>query len=148
MEATKDILDWVIPLIPENKPHYAMGVGFSPSDLFEVVERGVDMFDCVSPTRIARNGALFNKNSNNYRININNSCFSHDHSPIDSTCACYTCQNFSRAYLHHLFKAEELLAYRLATIHNLHFLLNLMKKIRKAIKEDKFEELKSEWINK
>ena len=171
MEATKKILDWVNPIIPRDKPHYTMGVGFSPADLFEVVERGVDMFDCVAPTRMARNGALFasaqslplpdfhrdklrgrqegvstSAKRQNFRININNSKYRTDQSPIDSTCSCSTCANYSRAYLHHLFKAEELLAYRLATIHNLHFFLNLMRKIRQAIKNNKFLELKKQWL--
>lgn len=154
MEATKNILDWVNPIIPKDKPHYTMGVGFSPTDLFEVVERGVDMFDCVSPTRIARNGSLFChpdraervEGSLSYRLNILNAKFKTDKSPIDLLCTCSTCQNYSRAYLNHLFKAEELLAYRLATIHNLHFFLNLMREIRQAIKEDRFLELKREWI--
>ncbi len=158
MEATKNILDWVNPIIPKDKPHYTMGVGFSPSDLFEVVERGVDMFDCVSPTRMARNGALFAHpktireisgaaaHSCNSRINILNAKYRNDKSPIDPLCACSTCKNYSRAYLNHLFKAEELLAYRLATIHNVHFFLNLMQEIKCAIKKDKFLELKKEWI--
>ena len=169
MDATKKILDWVNPIIPKNKPHYTMGVGFSPSDLFEVVERGVDMFDCVAPTRMARNGALFchceergtsdeaiqfgsprlfeaRDNGNKHRININNAKYRDDKSPIDPLSTCSTCKNYTRAYLHHLFKAEELLAYRLATIHNLHFFLNLMREIRQAIKDNKFLELKKEWI--
>jgi len=158
MEATKNILDWVNPIIPKDKPHYTMGVGFSPSDLFEIVERGVDMFDCVSPTRMARNGALFchpdtiraisgaEAHSCNSRINILNAKYRDDKSPIDPLCTCSTCKNYSRAYLNHLFKAEELLAYRLATIHNVHFFLNLMREIRQAIKEDKFLELKRQWI--
>jgi queuine tRNA-ribosyltransferase len=143
MEATKNILDWVNPIIPKDKPHYTMGVGFAPSDLFEIVERGVDMFDCVAPTRMARNGGLFTHTG---RININNSEFKTDKSPIDPLCDCPTCRNYSSAYLNHLFKSEELLAYRLATIHNVHFFLNLMREIRQAIKEDKFLELKKEWI--
>ena len=148
MQATKNILDWVNPIIPEDKPHYAMGLGFSPLDLFEAVERGVDMFDCVAPTRIARNGALFVQSAgakNKYRVNINNAQFRTDKKPIDPECICSTCVSYSRAYIHHLFDARELLAYKLATIHNLHFFLNLMKQIRDAIKEDRFLELKSEW---
>ncbi|OGH76825.1 MAG: tRNA guanosine(34) transglycosylase Tgt [Candidatus Magasanikbacteria bacterium RIFOXYC2_FULL_40_16] len=148
MEATKEILDWVNPIIPENKPHYTMGVGFSPMDLFEVVERGVDMFDCVAPTRIARNGTLFNKKAgaeNKYRLNINNAQYRNDKNPIDSDCKCSTCQNYSRAYIHHLFDAKELLGYKLATVHNLYFFLDLMRQIREAIKEDRFLELKKEW---
>lgn len=154
MEATKKILDWVNPIIPRDKPHYTMGVGFSPADLFEVVERGVDMFDCVAPTRMARNGSLFChpdraervEGSLSYRININNAKYRDDKLPIDPECTCSTCANYTRAYLNHLFKAEELLAYRLATIHNLHFFLDLMKQMREAIKENKFLELKKEWL--
>ena len=148
MNATKKILDWVNPLIPENKPHYTMGVGFSPLDLFEVVERGVDMFDCVAPTRIARNGTLFVAAAgakNKFRINITNARYKKDKQAIEPDCACFTCQNHSRSYLHHLFAAEELLAYRLATIHNLHFFLNLMKKIRESIKDNHFTKLKKSW---
>lgn len=146
MEATKDILDWISDIIPEEKPHYTMGVGFSPSDLFEVVERGIDMFDCVAPTRVARNGRLFVHKEVNTKmfINISNTEFKEDASPIDSICQCFTCQNHSRAYLHHLFKSQEMLAFRLATIHNLHFFLDLMRKIREAIKEDRFLELKKQ----
>ena len=146
MEATKNILDWVSDIIPENKPHYTMGVGFNPSDLFEVVERGVDMFDCVAPTRVARNGRLFVHKEINPKmyINIKNSEFKTDDQPIDTKCGCFTCQNHTRAYLHHLFKAEEILGLRLASIHNLYFFLELMRQIRKAIKEDRFLELKKD----
>jgi queuine tRNA-ribosyltransferase len=148
MKATKKILDWVNPIIPEDKPHYTMGVGHSPKDLFEVVERGVDMFDCVSPTRVARNGRLFvhKKINKDLYINILNTKYKKDEKSLDPQCSCTTCKNHSRAYLHHLFKAGELTAYRLATIHNLHFLLNLMKEMREAIKEDRFMRLKKEWI--
>lgn len=148
MEATKKILDWVMPHIPENKPHYTMGLGHSPLDLFEVVERGVDMFDCVSPTRMARNGSLYvyPKTSKKLRINIMNSKFKTDKKPIEKNCTCYTCTNFSAAYLHHLFKAEELLAYKLGTIHNLHFLSELMKEMRTAIEKGKFLNLKKKWM--
>ena len=144
MEATKNILDWVSDIIPENKPHYTMGVGFNPSDLFEVVERGIDMFDCVAPTRVARNGRLFVHKEINPKmyINIKNSEFKTDDQPIDTKCGCFTCQNHSRAYLHHLFKAEEILGLRLASIHNLYFFLELMRQIREAIKEDRFLKLK------
>ena len=144
MEATKNILDWVGDIIPENKPHYTMGVGFNPSDLFEVVERGVDMFDCVAPTRVARNGRLFVHKEINPKmyINIKNSEFKTDNQPIDTECGCFTCQNHTRAYLHHLFKADEILGLRLASIHNLYFFFELMRQIREAIKEDRFLELK------
>ena len=142
MEATKNILDWVGDIIPEDKPHYTMGVGFNPSDLFEVVERGVDMFDCVAPTRVARNGSLFVHREINPKmyINIKNSEFKTDDQPIDTKCGCFTCQNHTRAYLHHLFKADEILGLRLASIHNLYFFLELMRQIREAIKEDRFLE--------
>ncbi len=144
MEATKEILEWVTPIIPEEKPHYTMGVGYSPLDLFEVVERGIDMFDCVAPTRMARNGGVYAK-TKNFRINLNNARYTTDPSPIDPTCHCFTCIHHTRAYLHHLFKAEEILGHRLATIHNLHFFLTLMNDMRKAIREDRFMEFKSTW---
>jgi queuine tRNA-ribosyltransferase len=147
MKATGEILDWVNPYIPEDKPHYTMGVGYSPLDLFAVVEKGVDMFDCVAPTRVARNGRLFvhKKINSKLYINITNSGFKTNKNPIDKYCDCFTCQNHSRAYLHHLFKAEEMLAYRLATIHNLHFFVNLMREIRESIKNDEFTKLKKQW---
>ncbi len=158
MEATKDILDWVMPHLPEDKPHYAMGLGFSPMDLFEVVERGVDMFDCVAPTRMARTGTLFIRDANHrqsagsrpqrekkFRLNITNAQFREDPGPIDPACTCPTCQGYSRRYLHHLFNTQELLAYRLATIHNLHFFLSLMRDMRAAILDDRFLELKKAW---
>jgi queuine tRNA-ribosyltransferase len=149
MEITKEILEWVMPLIPEEKPHYTMGVGYSPTDLFDVVEQGIDMFDCVAPTRIARNGTLYtseHRQEKKYTLNIINAKFRDDMSPIDPSCTCHTCTHYSRAYLHHLFKAQEMLAYRLATIHNLHFLLELMREMRTAIREDRFLKLKKQWM--
>lgn len=156
MDATKEILDWVYPHIPEGKPHYTMGVGFNPTDLFHVVECGIDMFDCVAPTRIARNGTLYispetaktidSPSAKKLRMSITNAQFRDDKRPIDPYCTCPTCANYSRAYLHHLFDADELLGYTLATIHNLHFLLQLMSDIRTAIKEDRFLELKASWV--
>lgn len=147
MEATKKILEWVMPLIPEDKPHYTMGVGLSPKDLFEVVEHGIDMFDCVSPTRVARNGSLFVHPSihPNGKIKITNAKFAEDKSPIDETLTNSPTKQYSRAYIHHLFKTQELLGFRIATIHNLYFLSKLMSDIRAAIKEDRFMELKKEW---
>ncbi len=159
MVATTDILQWIYPLLPTHKPRYTMGVGFSPLDLFEVVQQGIDMFDCVAPTRMARNGALYvrpvlyqklktgeEQNPRRLWVDINNQRFFADQSPIDPECDCSTCLNYTRSYLHHLFKAEELLAYRLATIHNLHFLLSLMEQIRQSIRVDQFLQLKSEWM--
>jgi tRNA-guanine transglycosylase len=151
MDATRNILTYLHPLLPEDKPRYTMGLGFSPRDLFDVVERGIDMFDCVSPTRMARNGALFisplsgGNEKNKYRFNVSNGEFKEDAGPIDPTCTCTTCQTYSRAYLHHLFRAEELLAYRLASIHNVYFFVSLMSEIREAIKNGTFTSLKNTW---
>jgi tRNA-guanine transglycosylase len=153
MEATKNILDWVTPIIPENKPRYTMGLGLSPLDLLIAVEHGADMFDCVAPTRLARHGMLFchcESNEaipqiNKHRLNIKNSIFINDLSPIDPNCTCPVCKNYTRSYLHHLFCADEMTGMRLATIHNLYFMLNLMKETRKAINEDKFTELLNRW---
>ena len=147
MSATKDILDWVNPIIPENKPHYTMGVGLSPADLLIAIEHGVDMFDCVAPTRLARHGMLFvdPTEDKKLRINITNAKFAKDLNPIDKNCACSTCQNYSRAYLHHLFNAQEMSAMRLSTIHNIHFMLDLMRQAREAILADNFTELLKKW---
>ncbi|PIZ93585.1 MAG: tRNA guanosine(34) transglycosylase Tgt, partial [Candidatus Magasanikbacteria bacterium CG_4_10_14_0_2_um_filter_41_10] len=152
MEATKEILSWVMPLIPENKPHYTMGVGYSPTDFFDVVEHGIDMFDCVAPTRIARNGALYvspevKEHDKKYTITITRADYREDKNPIDPNCTCHTCKNYSRAYIHHLFRAGEMLGSRLATIHNVHFLLELMRQMRAAIREDRFLEMKKKWIS-
>ena len=118
-----------------------MGVG-SPEDLVEGVRRGVDMFDCVLPTRVARNGAQFTSSG---RINIRKASYRTVDAPIDAACDCYTCRHFSTAYLNHLFKAEELLGLRLATIHNLRFLHNLMKRMRESIIAGKFESFNAEF---
>lgn len=120
------ILDLVTPLLPAERPRYLMGVG-SPEDLVEGVARGIDIFDCVLPTRLARNGAVFTPEG---RLNLRNAAYKSDPRPIQDDCACYTCQHFSRAYLRHLMLAEEILGARLNTIHNLHFLLALMRDLR------------------
>lgn len=152
MTHTKKIMNWIGPYLPEDKPRYSMGVGFAPSDLFAVVEAGIDMFDCVAPTRMARNGALYispsagGNQKNKYRLNIKSSPFKLDKKPIDSWCDCFTCQNHTRAYLSHLFRADELLGLRLATIHNVRFMLKLMEEIRAAIAENKFQKLKKYWL--
>jgi queuine tRNA-ribosyltransferase len=130
-----------VPFLPANHTRYLMGVG-SPEDLLEGVARGVDLFDCVLPTRLARNGALFTSRG---RINIRKAEFASDGGPVEDGCGCYTCRRFSRAYLHHLFKAEEVLGLRLNTVHNLYFLLDLMRRIRCAILNDTFLEFKSEF---
>jgi len=124
------------PLLPADKPRYVMGVG-TPEDLVEGVRAGVDMFDCVMPTRNARNGTLFTTHG---IVRIKNSVYTEDESPLDPDCACYTCRRFSRAYLRHLYVSRELLSYRLNTIHNLHYYLNLMARMRVAIEESRFED--------
>jgi queuine tRNA-ribosyltransferase len=128
-------VEFTTPLLPSHKPRYLMGVG-SPEDLVECVARGIDMFDCVLPTRIARNGALFVRDG---RLNIDAARFKHQESPIEDGCDCYTCQTFTAAYINHLFRSKELLAYRLATIHNLRFILRLMEEMRAAIDNGTFE---------
>lgn len=131
---TLEALEATVPLLPADRPRYLMGVG-APEDLLEGVARGIDLFDCVLPTRLARNAALFTRWG---RINLRNARFERDPQPPDVGCECYTCRHFSLAYLRHLFKAEELLGYRLATIHNVHFLLQLMRDIRAALCEGRF----------
>ena len=135
------ILQQTVQSMPADRPRYLMGVG-SPEDLFEAVARGVDMFDCVLPTRIARNGALFTRQG---RLNIRNARYLEDDAPIEKGCRCYTCRHFSRAYLRHLVKADEILGLRLTTIHNLHFLLSLVREIREAILAGTFPALLAEF---
>jgi queuine tRNA-ribosyltransferase len=131
-----------VPLLPEDRPRYLMGVG-SPEDLVEGVARGIDMFDCVLPTRIARNGALLTREG---RANLRSARFREHGGPVEEGCDCYTCQHFSLAYLHHLFKAEELLVYRLVTIHNLRFVLRLMEEMRRAIVDGSFAEYRRRFL--
>ncbi len=138
------IIEATRPLIPECYPAYLMGVG-TPEDLVEAVDRGIDMFDCVLPTRNARNGMLFTSFG---RIVIKNARFAKDKRPIDPECSCYTCRNFSRAYLRHLFVTKELLAYRLNSIHNVHYFLDLFKQIREAIGQNRFQAFKKEFFLK
>ena len=133
-----EMLEEVVPHMPSDKPRYLMGVG-SPDCLIEGVIRGIDMFDCVLPTRIARHGKVMTSNG---PINIKNAGHAHDFTPLDPNCDCYTCRNYSRAYLRHLFKAKETLGQRLLSYHNLYFLIDLMKKIRLAIEDDTLLELR------
>lgn len=140
---TAEVIDATVPYLPEDKPRYLMGVG-SPEDLLEGVARGIDMFDCVLPTRVARNGSLFTAQG---RINISNARFTTMEQPVDLECDCYCCRTLSASYLHHLFNAKELLAYRLATLHNLTFIHNLMKKIRTSINEGTFDSYKREFLS-
>ena len=136
------LLEETAPLLPAAKPRYLMGVG-SPEDLLESVARGMDMFDCVLPTRVARNGALFTRGG---RLNVRNAAFRALEAPVESGCDCFTCRTFSVAYLHHLFRCEELLGYRLATIHNLRFMQRLMEAARAAIVGGTFPEFKAEFL--
>lgn len=139
-----EVLDYITPLLPADKPRYLMGVG-SPDCIIEGVIRGVDMFDCVLPTRIARNGTAMTSGG---KVVIRNAVYARDFTPLDHECDCYTCRNYSRAYLRHLFKAEEILALRLVTIHNLYFLLRLMEHLRKAIAEDRVPEFRKRFFEK
>ncbi|NLB91367.1 MAG: tRNA guanosine(34) transglycosylase Tgt [Clostridiales bacterium] len=137
-----DMLEKLVPYLPVEKPHYLMGVG-TPDCLIEGVLRGVDMFDCVLATRIARNGTVFTPKG---RLVIRNAAHSKEFFPIDDTCDCYTCQNFSRAYLRHLFKAKEILGGQLASIHNLRFLIRLMEQVREAILNDHLPDFRNEFL--
>lgn len=139
-----DTVEHTVQYMPEDKPRYLMGVG-TPEDLIENIERGVDMFDCVMPTRNARNGTLFTSFG---RINIKGAKFKEDEEPIDPECKCLTCTTYSRAYMNHLFRAREITYFRLATIHNLHYYLNLMREVRVAIVENRFAEFKEEFYLK
>ncbi len=139
-----EVLDYLVPAMPENKPRYLMGVG-SPDCLVEGVYRGVDMFDCVLPTRIARNGTVFTRDG---RLVVRNAEYARDFLPLDPECGCYTCRNFSRAYIRHLIKANEVLGIRLTTWHNLSFVLTLMRDIRAAIKENRLAKFREDFFNR
>lgn len=143
-ELMYETVEGVMPFIDAARPRYLMGVG-TPEDLVENVARGVDMFDCVMPTRNARNGTLFTSFG---KFNIKSACFTSDHEPIDAKCDCYTCRHYSRGYLNHLFRARELTFFRLASLHNLHYYLNLMKQMRAAIVAGQFSEFRREFYAK
>jgi queuine tRNA-ribosyltransferase len=142
-ETMWEVAGFSLPLLPEALPRYVMGVG-APEDLVELVSRGADMFDCVLPTRNARNGQLFVHNGT---VNIANARHRDDERPIEPGCTCYTCRHYSRAYLRHLYLARELLAYRLNTIHNIHFFMSLMKEMRAAIRENRFRSFKKAFFS-
>lgn len=133
---------WVNEELPEDKPRHLLGIG-EPLDIFEGVENGCDTFDCVAPTRNARNGSLYTKDG---RLNIENAAYRDDFTPIESDCECYTCKNFTRAYLSHLFHSKEILANTLATIHNVYFIVNMVGSVRQSILDDRFGEYKREFI--
>lgn len=139
-----DILEHTTPFMPVDKPRYLMGVG-SPDDLIEGVIRGVDMFDCVLPTRIARNGTAMTSQG---KVVVRNATYAEDFTPLDPECDCYTCRNYTKAYIRHLIKTNEMLGARLITTHNLHFLLKLMENIRQAIKEDRLLDFREEFFTK
>jgi len=143
-EIMYEMADHTLPLLPKNRPRYIMGVG-TPENLVELVGMGCDMFDCVMPSRNARNGQLFTSAGT---INIPNAKFRLDKKPIDENCNCYTCQNYSRSYLRHLYKSKELLSYRLNTIHNIYYYNELMEKMRMAIEQERFLEFKKEFYLK
>lgn len=136
------ILEYITPKLPQDKPRYLMGVG-EPVDMLEAVESGIDMMDCVQPTRLGRHGTVFTKYG---RLVIKNSAYSRDDRPLDEGCDCYVCKNYTRAYIRHLFKVGEILGQRLATYHNLHFLLKLMEGARNAILNERFQEYKEEFL--
>ncbi|MBI4972187.1 MAG: tRNA guanosine(34) transglycosylase Tgt [Candidatus Omnitrophica bacterium] len=138
-----NIVNFTVAQLPVEQPRYLMGVGL-PEDIIEAVGQGLDMFDCVVPTRYGRNGTAFTSSG---KITVRNAPYIEDSRGLDSNCNCYTCKNFSRAYLRHLFNAEEILGLRLVSLHNVHFFLEMMRKMREAIQEDKFIEFKKEFIS-
>ncbi|KAB2890586.1 MAG: tRNA guanosine(34) transglycosylase Tgt [Desulfobulbaceae bacterium] len=139
-----EMCEATVPCLPGDHPVYLMGVG-TPADLVEGVWRGIDMFDCVMPTRNARNGTLFTSSG---KVVIKNSRYREDQMPLDAACGCYTCRNYSRAYLRHLFVSREILSYHLNTIHNLHYYLNLMAGIRKAIETDSYAQFRKDFYSR
>lgn len=142
-ELTWAMVDEVVAYLPLDKPRYLMGIG-SPEDIIEGVSRGIDLFDSALPTRVARNGGLFTRCG---RQNIRKALYKTMELPVDSDCDCYTCRTFSAAYLHHLFKCEELLGYRLATIHNLRFIIRMLQKIQDSIKQNTFSSFKNDFLS-
>lgn len=141
-EIMYEMLEYTVDVLPEEKPRYLMGVG-SPDCLVEGVARGIDMFDCVLPTRVARNGTVFTSKG---KLVVRNAAYAKDFSPLDSECTCYACRNFTRAYIRYLIRAGEVLGIRLTTLHNLHFTLDLMEKIRKAVEGGYFSRFREEFL--
>jgi len=142
LDLLKKVVDYTAPILPENKPRYLMGVGL-PEDILESVERGMDMFDCVIPTRYARSATLFTRRG---KIRLTNRRYRRDFFPVDPSCDCYCCSNFSRAYVHHLFRSNEILSATLAAIHNVRFYLNMMKDARQAIERNEFKLFKAAFL--
>lgn len=139
----QDVLEWTTPLLPERGPRYLMGVG-TPEDILHATLQGIDLFDCVLPTRNARNGMLFTSKG---KISIKQARYAEDPKPIDESCLCYSCRHYSRAYLRHLYLANEILSSRLNTIHNIYYYMELMKEIRKAIQEGRLSQLCQTYIS-
>ena len=135
-------VEYAVPHLPEDRPRYAMGLG-TPPQMVEMVARGIDMFDCVLPTRVARNGTAFTAAGT---LNLKNACYTLDEGPVEEGCGCYACANFSRAYVRHLVKAEEILGLRLITLHNLHFYLGLMARVRAALEAGTFAEFRRDFV--
>ena len=138
------ILDWTLPILPEERPRHLLGIG-EPEDFFSAIERGIDLFDCVAPTRLARHGALYTADG---RLQIKAARYTHDQGPIEEGCGCYTCQRFSRGYLRHLFHAGETLALRLASLHNLYFIVNLVRAIRASILDGTFATFRDSYLGR
>ena len=138
------VVGWVNKILPEEKPRHLLGIG-EPMDLFGGIENGTDLFDCVAPTRMGRNGSIYTENG---RINILNARFADDFASIEENCGCYTCKNYTKAYIAHLFRAKEMFASTLASIHNLYFIVNLVKRIRQSILDDIFFQFKEEFLRK
>ena len=141
-ESLGEIIGWMNEELPENKPRHLLGIS-EPNDIFIAIEKGVDTFDCVSPARVGRNGSLYTPTG---RINITNQKYNNDFAPIGQNCNCYTCQNYSQAYINHLFRAKELLGYTLATIHNEHFIVRLVDDIRASIEQKTFHRFRDDWL--
>jgi queuine tRNA-ribosyltransferase/7-cyano-7-deazaguanine tRNA-ribosyltransferase len=145
-----EIVDWTVSNVSEEKPRHMLGIG-EVDDIFALIERGIDTFDCVIPTRIGRTGYFFfspkeGKLENRFRADINKPQFRTDAMPLDANCECYTCKTFTRAYLHHLFRSRELLVYSLISTHNVYFLVNLTKQIRQSILDDNYQQMKKKWL--
>ncbi len=145
-EEMNQVLEWTMPFLPQDRPRHLLGIG-EVDDIFEIVGRGIDLFDCVLPTRMARTGTVLTKETDRFRIHIRNARFKDDPLPIEEGCTCYSCCNYSRAYLRHLFMTKDLLGVRLATIHNVHFLESLMRRIRLAIEEGGLSKLRKKWLS-
>ena len=145
------VLDWTVPGLDDDRPRHLLGIG-EIDDIFECVARGIDTFDCVSPTRIARRGSLLlspqagGSQENKFHINIKTAKFKEDELPADPYCTCSTCRTYTRAYLRHLYVSRELSYFRLATLHNLHFMLRFMEELRESIRTETFAELKKRWL--